>query len=180
MLVGNYQFLVAKGYANFAYTTSAEDHLMAAVLYSALGASNTTSSLYTLDSTTGAATSVGPIGFALLVFSFDPVSSVLYGLTSNNSVNPRSVITVDINTGAGTLVAALSGLSAQKMFRFAIGGDGQMYGVSTFGGSHGMIKINKANGVLYRRWRALQLRSSRRAWFLTPTGVLWACARGCW
>ena len=79
-----------------------------AVLYAAQGSVTTTSDLYTIDPDTGAATSVGAIGFSLTGMAFRPSDGVLFGVTSNNSAsNPRSLITIDPDTGAGTLVGAL-------------------------------------------------------------------------
>jgi hypothetical protein len=79
-----------------------------ALLYAALGGTQTTSDLYLLDPADGSETVIGPIGFALTGLAFHPGTGVLYGVTSNNSAaNPRSLITVNTTTGAGTLVGAL-------------------------------------------------------------------------
>lgn len=75
-------------------------------LYAALGTNATTSDLYTLDPATGLMTSdIGPIGFALTGLALNPITGILYGATSNQSaINPRSLISIDQNTGAGTLI----------------------------------------------------------------------------
>jgi len=75
------------------------------ILYGVTGASNTASSLYTIDTTTGLATLVGATGFNHVVsIDFDPVSGTLYGIANSGN----ALITIDTATGAGTAVATLS------------------------------------------------------------------------
>jgi hypothetical protein len=81
-----------------------EDRSLLAVLYGATGG-NVNSDLYLVDTTTGATTSIGPIGFAVTGLAVDPISHTLYGSTSMNSPNsPGSIITIDKATGAGKLL----------------------------------------------------------------------------
>jgi hypothetical protein len=101
-----------------------------ATLYGGRGGSATTSDLYTIDPVTAVATSIGPSGFAITGLAFDPTTGLLYGVTSSNSAaNHRSLILIDPNTGAGTLIGPLnidggsSGLSD-----IAFGADGTLYG----------------------------------------------------
>ncbi len=99
------------------------------VLYGALGSTETTSDLYTIDPDTGAATSVGASGFAITGLSFRPSDGVLFGVTSNNSgSNPRALITVDPVTGSGTLVGALGVTSGLADIAFR--SDDALYGYS--------------------------------------------------
>jgi uncharacterized protein DUF6923 len=84
----------------------------AEVLYGADGAgaggTNTTSNLYILDPATGAVVrTVGPIGYAVTGLAEDPTNGALYGSTGTRSVAPGSLIRIDPNTGAGTLIGDL-------------------------------------------------------------------------
>ena len=66
--------------------------------------------LYTLDSSTGAATAVGPIGFAQVgALAFAP-NGTLYGVGYDTTNDESILIAIDPSTGAGTLVGSL-GLS---------------------------------------------------------------------
>ncbi len=79
----------------------------AAILYGADGAGgNPNTALTILDPTTGGSVStVGPIGFAVTGMAFHPTTGVLYGTTGNMSLGTaNSLITIDVATGAGTLV----------------------------------------------------------------------------
>ena len=83
----------------------------AGVLYAISGAGNAPSSLYTVDTTTGAATLVGATGFSHVNgIDFHPVTGVLYGMSSVgfNQFGPSQLITIDPTTGAGTLVATIA------------------------------------------------------------------------
>ena len=57
--------------------------------------------LYKVDATTGAATAIGPIGFAVNAVDFD--QGTLYGFTSDSKI-----ITINTSTGVGTLLANVS------------------------------------------------------------------------
>lgn len=79
----------------------------AAILYGADGAGgNPNTALYILDPTTGGiASTVGPVGFAVTGMAFHPTTGVLYGTTGGMSLGTaNSLITIDLATGAGTLV----------------------------------------------------------------------------
>lgn len=82
---------------------------MSGDLYVALGGANTTSDLYIVDSTTGnVVQDIGPIGFAVTGLAINPVTGILYGVTSERSRSaPRSLITIDTGTGLGSLVGPL-------------------------------------------------------------------------
>lgn len=84
-----------------------EDRSLLAVLFGATGGS-VDSNLYTVDTTTGHTTSIGPIGFAVTGLAVNPLTGKLYGSTSMDSPNnPGSIITIDKATGAGTLVGPI-------------------------------------------------------------------------
>lgn len=79
----------------------------AAILYGADGAGgNPNTALTILDPTTGGIVStVGPVGFAVTGMAFHPTTGVLYGTTGAMSLGTaNSLITIDLATGAGTLV----------------------------------------------------------------------------
>lgn len=82
---------------------------MSQILYGVDGAAGGTSSLYTINKSTGKATLIGSIGFPTVrAIAVHPVTGVLYGL-SVSGVNAMDLITINTTTGAGTLVAAVSG-----------------------------------------------------------------------
>lgn len=113
-------------------------------LYAAKGGASN-SNLYTVNPVTGALTSVGPIGFAVTGLAFDPSTGTLYGVTSNLSpLHPRSLITVNTATGAGTFVGSY-GLGT-PLGDIAFKSDGTLYG---YGGASAasLYTINKATGV---------------------------------
>lgn len=117
-----------------------------AVLYGARAGSASTSDLYTIDPATGAATAVGPIGYAVTGLAMDPTTGTLYGATSNNSgASPRAIITIDTSTGAGTLVGPLGlgpfGVSSDICFDAS----GQLYGWSE--NTDDLIAIDKGTGA---------------------------------
>jgi hypothetical protein len=116
-----------------------------AKLYAALGASNSVSDLYEVDPFSGTMTSIGPIGFAVTGLAFDPTSGILYGATSNNSSpHPRSLITIDPASGAGTYVGTLDG--SQPFPDIDFDSTGQLYG--SYGGSgHPIYRITKTTAT---------------------------------
>jgi hypothetical protein len=75
------------------------------ILYGATGSGGAASTLFTIDTSTGAATAVGPIGFSITGLAFDPTTGILYGGTSRGSA-VAGLVTIDVNTGAGTFVGS--------------------------------------------------------------------------
>jgi hypothetical protein len=113
-------------------------------LFGGLGGTATNSDLYSIDSATGAATSIGSSGFGLTGLAFRPSDGVLFGVTSNNSaVNPRSLITVDPVTGAGTLVGALGVTSGIADISFR--SDDALYGYTP--STRTLYTINTTTGA---------------------------------
>jgi hypothetical protein len=76
----------------------------ASMLFGVAGGANS-STLYTIDVTSGAATTVGDIGFAMVGgISFNPLNGLLYGVTNGTN----SLITINTTTGAGTLSKSIT------------------------------------------------------------------------
>ena len=81
----------------------------AQILYGISGAGGTASSLYQIDTTTGAGTLIGATGFSHVVsIDIHPVTGVIYGI-SNEFGGTNALITIDASTGAGTFVANVGG-----------------------------------------------------------------------
>jgi len=76
------------------------------------GATGNASTLYELDPNDGSIIQViGPIGFAHVVsIEFHPITGVLYGIVNDRlEFNNGELITIDLNTGIGTVVAGQTG-----------------------------------------------------------------------
>ena len=101
----------------------------AQTLYGANGAAgNASTNLFTIDPTSGAATTIGPIGFAVTGLAFNPLTGTLYGSTGNQSpASPGSLITINPSTGAGTLVGPF-GLPGQTMADLTFTSNGTLFG----------------------------------------------------
>ncbi|MEM7659039.1 MAG: S8 family serine peptidase [Bacteroidota bacterium] len=90
------------GYINLACSPSGTIYTMSII----------SDSLYTVNKTTGAITGVGPLGVDISFaqdMEFDPVSGILYMAALNFTLNAGELRTVDINTGATTLVGTFEG-----------------------------------------------------------------------
>jgi hypothetical protein len=104
----------------------------AATLYGATGGKGddtvaNSGILYTIDSATGAATAVGPIGFGVTGLAVDPTTGVLYGSTTTiSATDPNSIITINKRTGAGTLVGPTGRSSG--LADIAFDASGQLWG----------------------------------------------------
>ena len=72
------------------------------------GGGNPNTTLYKVNPATGARMeTIGEIGFSVTGLAFDPTSGILYGsTTSNDPTEPGSLIRINTDTGAGTLVGA--------------------------------------------------------------------------
>ncbi len=116
------------------------------ILYAARGGSSTTSDLYTIDPATAVPTTVGPIGYALTALAFHPITGVLYGATTNNSADdPRSLVTVDPDTGAATLIGELDP-GGDNASDIAFASDGTLYAWTAFDGQ--LATIDLTTGVM--------------------------------
>ncbi len=77
----------------------------ASILYGITGSGRTASSLYTIDTSTGASTLIGATGFNEVVsIDFNPVTGTLYGISNDT----QQLITINTTTGAGTAVANMT------------------------------------------------------------------------
>lgn len=115
------------------------------VLYGGLGSAATTSDLYTVDPVTAAFTSIGASGFAITGLAMRPSDNVLFGSTSSQSAsNPRSLITLDTTTGAGTLVGAFGGSAVIPDLAFR--SDSVLYGYNAQ--DRTLYTINTTTGAI--------------------------------
>ena len=92
------------------------------------------SNLYTVNTTTGTVTNIGPIGFSSggdLAF----VNGTLYLTTSSNQL-----VSVNTATGAGTLIGDLG---VPAMYGLATPGEGTLYGVA----GTGLYFVDTSNGA---------------------------------
>lgn len=114
----------------------------AQTLYGASG-NNVVSNLYTINPATGVSAVVGPIGYAVTGLAYNSSTGVMYGSTSSNSpVASNSIITINLTSGAGTLVGStgLSGPVADLAWSGSV-----MYGWSE--GTDDLVTINLATGA---------------------------------
>src|SRR3954447_24168376 len=98
--------LIAVSLGLVAWMAAGVNPAAGATLYGATAGNTNTGDLYTINTTTGNASLIGSIGFAVTGLAFDPLTGILFGSTSRNSISPGSLITINPATGAGTLVGA--------------------------------------------------------------------------
>lgn len=116
-----------------------------APLYGAVGGSNNTSNLFTINPVTGAITVIGPIGYAITGLVYDPTTETLFGSTSANSAaDPFSLISIDRDTGDGTLIGS-TGL-ANPVGDIACDASGNLWGWRA-GNNSCLVSIDKLTGV---------------------------------
>jgi hypothetical protein len=98
-----------------------------AVLYGTTGNGGTPSSLYTVDTMTGATTLVGAIGY--VVNGLEWYNGTLYGTTSVTDPNYHGLITINTATGAGSSVGTGWGaINTGTVAEMAIDSAGNAYG----------------------------------------------------
>lgn len=123
-------------------TTSAQTY------YAVSGAGNAPSNLYTFDPLTGAATLVGATGFSHVTgLAIDPTTGNLFGHVSDiGSAGGVQLISIDKNTGAGTLIGSSGHQIPDMTFR----ADGQLFGWAevnaSFTDSDFLVTIDKITG----------------------------------
>ena len=124
----------------------------AAILYGATGSSGVAGALYTIDPVNAAATLVGPIvnaadGAALSItgLAFSPLSGVLFGVTSNSLTPniPRTLVTINPQTAAATVIGSLGGSGVGDI---AFAANGNLYGYQN-GGMQALLSINLSTGL---------------------------------
>jgi hypothetical protein len=112
----------------------------AQVLYGATGG-NAPSNLYSINTTTGAATVIGPTGQGLTGLALHPTTNVMYGVTTTFAGCARCLVTINLATGASTPIGPLGFTIAEIAFR----ADGTLYGWSET--NDVMAIINIATGA---------------------------------
>jgi hypothetical protein len=120
----------------------------------------TAHSFLTCDTSTGASTVIGNLGAisgAAVGLTWDITTSTMYLLTTS----PNNLYTVNISTGAATLVAPISGIPL--IIDGAVSNGGILYAIE-LGGSGSFGRINKTTGV----WTTVG-----------PLGVTASFAQGC-
>lgn len=77
-------------------------------LYMADGGNGQSSTLYVINPANGQVVkTIGDMGEDVIALAVQPGTQELFGITSNASVNPNALITIDVSTAATTLVGAL-------------------------------------------------------------------------
>lgn len=122
------------------------------VFYGVTGQDGVASSLYTINSTTGATTLVGATGFnGVGSLAFSPLGT-LFAIAGNAAGPVHQLITINTSTGAGTAIGAtgITNNITDIAFRsdgvlFAMTGRGDLYTVNTTTGAATLI--NSAGGV---------------------------------
>jgi hypothetical protein len=116
------------------------------------GIGGSPSTLYELDPSTGAPVeTIGEVGFNVTGMAIDPADGTLYGSTgrqpAGGAPNPGSLITINRETGAGTLVGDLvPGTDTAGDITFAA--DGSLYGwMLPAPTTNDLATINKATGA---------------------------------
>lgn len=118
----------------------------AQILYGADGSGGSLSTLYTINTTTGAATPIGAIGFSITGLAFDPTTGILYGATSR--LEPSGflgLVTINPLTGAGTAVG-LYGTGSETMADISFDSNGNLFGFLE-PSSDDLYSINKSTGA---------------------------------
>jgi len=115
-------------------------HLASAqILYGTTGVSNAASSLYTVNTSTGATTLIGATGFnGIGSLSFSP-GGVLFGVANGSS---RSLVTINTTTGVATLRGA-TGASA-NITDIAFRSDGVLFAAD---GGANLYTLNTTTGA---------------------------------
>lgn len=108
----------------------------AGILYGADGSGGNLSTLFTIDTATGAATPIGAIGFSITALAFDPTTGALYGGTSRTPIfsgGPNGLVRIDVATGTGTYIGDYNYFT-NNMSDIAFNSAGTLYGADTGGG----------------------------------------------
>ncbi len=122
--------------------------LSAATIYGTAGSSGAQgpATLYTIDSTTGAATPVGATGFDRVgAIDFNPLNGILYGIGADPVSGDFDLITINTATGLATAVGPLGvdirpGAMSDMSFR----SDGTLYAID---GITTVYTINTSTGA---------------------------------
>lgn len=123
---------------------SIESH--ASILFGATGSGGGTSSLYTINTSTGAGTLIGSIGFNVSGISFDPTTGILYGLSGLRGAGPATLVTINTATGAGTLVGLVTGPVNDGFPDISFDSAGNLFAWTETNDS--LVRINKATAAV--------------------------------
>jgi hypothetical protein len=135
---------------------------------------NATTNLYLLDPTTGAkVATIGPIGFAVSDLAYDPANGGLYADTAPRGTGSRQLISINPNTGAGTLIGPLGA----AMDGIAFDQNGVLYGWSGRISGSSLYTINTATGAA-TRVATSGLTDSGAALAFDPLGTLYLANAG--
>ena len=116
------------------------------VLYETVGgnpATTPSTSLYRVDPSSGATTVVGDTGQKFTGLAVDPTDGQLYGVTNQQSANPRALYKINSATGGVQIVGPLGLSNPVADIDFDIGGN--LYGWSE--DTDRLARINKETGV---------------------------------
>ena len=115
-----------------------------AVFYGVSGQGGNASSLYTINSTTGAATLVGATGFSGVGSLAVSPGGTLYGIAGNSGGSPGAhrLISINTSTGAGTAIGT-TGVT-ENFTDVAFRSDSVLFGMT---GAANLYTINTTTGV---------------------------------
>jgi hypothetical protein len=123
----------------------------APILYGTTGNGVDISTLYSIDVTTGTATLIGSVGFAVNGLTWDATTGTLYGSARADA----GLLTIDTTSGAGTLVAGGFGTSSggcsssDRNVLLAANSGGSMFGWCD-PSSDDLMSIDKTTGLATR------------------------------
>lgn len=117
----------------------------AATLFGAThgGSTGGASNLYTIDTTTGAGTLVGSIGFAVTGLTYDATTGTLFGTTSS-SFSGYGLLGINMLTGAGSLIGSMQ-TNLGQAWGVTANSAGALFGWTE--DSDDLVSFNKATGV---------------------------------
>jgi len=97
---------------------------------------------YKVDHNTGAYTVLINHGAYFNDMTYDYSNNIMYGLRTNTTTVTSTIYSVDLNTGAATLVSTLSGMSGSGFITVACNVSGDMYGITLDGSGATLYSIN--------------------------------------
>ncbi|MCP5503743.1 MAG: hypothetical protein H7A41_01180 [Chlamydiales bacterium] len=121
------------------------------VLFGTVGNGDTgTSTLVILNQNTGSLEqTIGNIGYIVNGLAYDSTTGTLYATTSIKDLTaPVSLITIDTETGAGSVVAPLAPTSGGTVTVTTIDSTGQLYGWLE-PGTDDLVRIDKNTGTVF-------------------------------
>ncbi|MFZ4523061.1 MAG: T9SS type A sorting domain-containing protein [Bacteroidales bacterium] len=94
--------------------------------------------LATINTTTGARTVIGDMGFSMNGLSYNPANGTMYGVTYNSVTSATDLYTIDLATGASTLVGSAAGV---LLINLAINNAGVCYSVDLSSDNLGTVNL---------------------------------------